>query len=839
MRWLATLLLAQGAWAQVAGVVLDPADRAVPNARLVLAQGPDEREAQTGAAGEFRFDNLAEGSYQLRVEAPGFDPIRRTVRVAARPAPRLTLRLALASLREQVTVSAETVRVNTDIGGNRNTVSVERGLLDNLPILDLDYIAALARFLDPSTPGSGGPSLIVDGMEARNVGVTASAIQEIRINQNPYTVEYPRWSRRRIEVITKAATDRYHGTLNFLLRDHHLNARDAFALTRPPEQRRIWEGSLFGPLGSGKTTSFLLSGTREDEDLQTVVYAQGLAGAIIRNAATPQHNTQASLRITRQLGQRHAIFWQLNYQDRFQYNQGVGGTTIEEAGTHARFREDEFVFNHRGAITPKLLTQFRILIGRYWAPIRSNAAGPRVVVSDAFTGGGAQGDRTTTEFHTSITWLLTQTIRGHTLKYGFNVPDWSRRGLIDRTNRLGAYFYGSLDEYRRNLPFALILQSGEPKTIFIEKNVGGFFQDEWQVRPNLSVAAGLRYDWQNRFGDVNNFGPRAAFAYAPGRARSFVIRGGAGFFFDRSGPAPVFDLLRYDGVRLRRYVVTGSQARPGLDPAAAAGLPTSIVLLDSAAGLPDTAQFSIGFEQQLAKRTTLAVNYIGTRGVQQFRSRDANAPLPPGFSARPDARYSVVRQIESAGRVEGNALEVTVRGTLGRKLNGLAQYNFGRVRSDTGGVSWFPADSFDPRGEWGRADTDRRHQFNLLGTATLHRWVNLGVSASLLSGAPFNITTGRDENGDGLAGDRPAGVTRNTGRGPGMVGFDLRWYREFRLKPAQKDKGPVTTVSLDAFNLLNRVNYQNYVGAVSSPFYGRAVGAQPPRRLQAGFRFQF
>jgi hypothetical protein len=112
-------------------------------------------------------------------------------------------------------------------------------------------------------------------------------------------------------------------------------------------------------------------------------------------------------------------------------------------------------------------------------------------------------------------------------------------------------------------------------------------------------------------------------------------------------------------------------------------------------------------------------------------------------------------------------------------------------------------------------------------------------NASLLSGIPFNITTGRDENGDGLALDRPPGITRNTGRGPGLAVVDLRWYREFRLAPSRGEKSPGATVSMDAFNLFNRVNYQNFAGALSSPFYGRAVATQPARRLQLAFRFQF
>ena len=67
-------------------------------------------------------------------------------------------------------------------------------------------------------------------------------------------------------------------------------------------------------------------------------------------------------------------------------------------------------------------------------------------------------------------------------------------------------------------PYSAILQRGDPRIVFIEKNIGWFFQDEWQLRSNLSLAAGVRYDWQNNFGDGNNLAPRLSIAYAPGKA---------------------------------------------------------------------------------------------------------------------------------------------------------------------------------------------------------------------------------------------------------------------------------------------------------------------------------
>ena len=812
----------------LSGRVLDPSGAPVASLPITV----QSRGTITNDAGEFRFDALLPGIYELRTAAPGFNPLVQKLKLGSRnPAP-IEIRLVIRSVKETLAVAESERSVTAQASSNADTISVERTMLDNLPVLDNNYIAALSRFLDPS---GSGTTLIVDGMEMRNVGMTASAIQEIRINNNPYTAEYPRWSRRRIEVITKTSADAFHGTLNFLYRDYHLNARDAFATQRTHEQRRIFEGSLFGPVGRAKRTSFLLSAAREAEDLVAVVFAQGVEGPIRENVPTPKINTVASLRLSHQFNEKHAIFLQQNFQDSWQNNRGVGGTTLASAGEQLRFREDESILNHRAVLSPKLLSQFRFLIARYWAPLKANLVAPRLVVSDAFTGGGAQSDRLATEFHTAITWLITQTVGKHTLKYGINIPDWSRRGLSDRSNQLGTLSYASLADFAANRPFSILLQRGDPRVVFIEKTIGGFFQDEWQLRPNLSVSAGVRYDWQNVFGDANNFAPRLSLAYAPGKSRKTVLRSGAGFFFDRSGPAPILDILRFNGTKLRRSLFTGADLLGGTG----FGAPTSIHQLDPAVQLPNTMQFSVAVERQLAKKTTLAVSYIGTRGVQQFRSRDANAPLPSNFSVRPNPALNVLRQIESAGRVVGDNLEVTLRGDLGPKLNGMVRYVLSRTLSDTGGLNWFPANSYAPSGEWGRADTDRRHQFNFLGTASLHRWANFGLAVSVLSGVPFNITTGRDNNGDGLALDRPDGVSRNTGLGPGQALVDLRWFRDFRFQPARKDKSPSLTVGLDAFNLFNRVNYQGFAGALTSPFYGRAFASQPARRIQLGLRLQF
>jgi hypothetical protein len=388
-------------------------------------------------------------------------------------------------------------------------------------------------------------------------------------------------------------------------------------------------------------------------------------------------------------------------------------------------------------------------------------------------------------------------------------------------------------------PLSFVQQIGNGHVVFWERVIGGFVQDEIRIRSDLQITLGIRYDWQNYFHDTNNAAPRFGFAWSPGKQRGTVIRGGFGAFYDRTGPQPIFDLLRYDGLHLAKLIVTdpsfpfvaapGSVAAPG------------VVRLDPNVKLPTTRQFGLGVEHQLAKATVLTINYSSIVGHNLFRSRDVNAPLPPLHLARPDPSYGQIRQIESSANLAGHFLELSFRGNVTRYFNGMAQYLLGRVYNDAAGIrtiNSFPADNWNLNGEWARADYDYRHRLNLLGNITPGMRFNVGVALTVNSGAPYSVTTGRDDNRDGLANDRPAGVPRNSLVGPGYVGLDVRASRDFYLG-AKKEKGAVLTPAVDAFNVPNRVNFAGYVGNLSSPFFGEPVAANPSRRLQISVRLRF
>lgn len=826
----------------VTGTVQDPSRAIVRDAQveLINASGTVEQTVKTDANGCFRFEQVPAGNYELRVQVEGFKTASVRLRVANRTPAAQRIVLKLAELTQEITVNSGEDRVTTAPGDNRDAIVIDPKAMENLPVFDQDIVGTVARFLDEGSLGTGGVTLIVDGMEATSIGVSASAIEQIKINQDPYSAEYARPGRGRIEIVTKAGGQDYHGAANFTFRDARLNSRDPFALTRAPEKRRIWEGSLSGPVFGGKTTSFLMSFDRREEDLQSVVFAVDPSGIVRANVPQPRRGLQVSASINHQQGDHNTVSLRFTHEGGSTRNQGVGGTTLAESASDNTSYENQIVYGHRTIASKKLYNEFRTTLGIEGGSTTSLRTNPRIVVLDAFTGGGAQADRLQSQHRIGLTDTLTYSAGTHLLKAGVNIPEWNRRRSDDYTNFGGTFSFSTLQDYLAGRPFSFVQQRGDGHLVFLDKNFGLFVQDQIQARPNLSVALGLRYDWQNHIVDNNNFGPRVSFAYAPGQDRSTVIRGGAGAFYDRVEGGPISDLLHSTQGRLIRYVVLD----PGFPDPFASGVvsaapPPSVVRLAPDVNLPYIGQYGVSVDRQLRKGTTLAISYVGSRGIDMFRSRDINAPPPPLYIVRPDPAFGVFREIESNGRQRANSIQFTLRGRVTRFFDGSVQYALSSAKNDTSGINSLPANSYDLASEWGRADFDQRHRFDLLGRVATGKLANIGVALSLYSGRPYSLRTGRDDFNSGQASARPAGVPRNTLEGPGYADLDVRWSHDFFLDGSKNDKGPAANVGIDAFNLLNRVNFAGYIGNLSSPFFGRAVAAQPPRRVQLSLRFKF
>jgi hypothetical protein len=180
---------------------------------------------------------------------------------------------------------------------------------------------------------------------------------------------------------------------------------------------------------------------------------------------------------------------------------------------------------------------------------------------------------------------------------------------------------------------------------------------------------------------------------------------------------------------------------------------------------------------------------------------------------------------------------LSFRGRPTKFFSGQARYSLGKTYNNTGGINYFPANSYAPQDDWSRSNNDRRHRFDLLGTFEAKKLFTFGVALAAYSSTPVNVTTGNDDNHDGLVIDRPAGTPRNTFHGPGYLDLDMNLGHSFKFHPREKE-GPALTASLNAFNVFNHKNYSGYSG-VLGPGFGQAHSAQPPRRMQLNLEFTF
>jgi len=494
------------------------------------------------------------GRVTLTITLDGFRDTTLRLNLAGRTVPPVRVTLLLASFNQRVTVTNAEAQVRSDVGGNADAIVVDQDFLQSLPVMNQDYVATLSQFLDVGPLGTGGATLVVNGMEVNALTVSASAIQQIKINQDPYSAEYSRPGRGRIEILTKPGTQEFHGDVNGALRDAHLDARNAFAASRPAEQRRIAEGFFGGPVFHSTRTTFMLSGSSDTDDQQALVFARSSGGLIRDQVAQPNRRRLGSGSLTHQVNDRMSWSIRPSYQAESNTNRGVGGITLREAGTNFLHREEQVTYTQQNILSSGVINQFQFLAGQEREPTTSAVQGVGIVVPGALIAGSAQGDDLRTEHHVQAAESLTWTTGHHLFATGVQIPDWSRRRFDDNSNRMGAFYFADLAAYAVGRPYAFTEQQGNGHVVLLEKVLGLYVKDDWKVTRGLSISGGLRYDWTNHFSDHNNLAPRGSIAYAAGE--STVLRAGVGVFYDKPGPASYGDVLASAPGGLRRIVLT-------------------------------------------------------------------------------------------------------------------------------------------------------------------------------------------------------------------------------------------------------------------------------------------
>lgn len=739
--------------------------------------------------------------------------------------------------KEKITVTAESSKVaEQSVTSDRNAdrLNFEDEALDSLPAPGNNALSVVTNFLSPATQGTEGVNITVDGVETSASALPASSIRRIRINRNPYALQFRRPGKARVEVYSEeGSVNRYRGGFGIAIRNSIFDARNTFAPVRPDLNRALFDFNLGGPIAR-KRSAFYINAEHYRNNENAVVNARTLDGPFVANVPTPERRSRYLGRYESKT-ELHQIVAHYSYLGQSERNRGAGGLKLPEQGIPVSETAHRAQFSDRVLLFGRMLNDIRIVVQREEISRGVIANDPAIQVHGAFTGGAPQTFRARQETSFRVQDIANVNHGRHNIRMGLEARP-AFYDSVERSNFGGTFEFSGLDAFEQRRPLLYRVNRGNPAVNVSQHEVAGFIQDEVNLAKGLSATYGVRYAWQSGIADRNNFAPRVGFAWTPGGGKT-VIRGGAGVFHERITEDVARRTALWDGTRVRESIFLNPPFpfSPGIGDTP----PPSIV---RAAGLesPVLVQSSLGVEREVIKKTTLAVEYQHLGGSHLLRSRNVNAP---GLgNIRPDSSYLAIHQVESSAAMKSDALTVTLRGSWKKWLSGMAQYVVSKTEDNTSGLFEFPANSFDARTEWGRSDFDQRHRFNTAAMLDLKDGFRFGTFISIASGSPYNITTGRDDNGDSIVNDRPVGLGRNTGFGPGLARVDLRFTKLLKA-PRLLDRGRKHTsrnaeLSIDAFNLFNRTNFASFNGVLTSPFFGRANAALAPRTIQISLRYR-
>jgi hypothetical protein len=961
--------LAQQANGALKGTVTDQAGGLIVSARIILrdAKGA-ERKATSNSNGGFEFRSLPPGFYDLTAAAPGFDQFEeKRIEVRAGRTTPFDLQLNIASVEQSVTVDQK--NLSTDADRNADAVVLRERELEALPS-DPDAFASALQALAGPPQGENGPQIKVDGFSNGQIP-PKEAIREVRINQNPYSAEneFPGWGG--IEIFTQPGSDKFHGGGGFQFNDESLNSRNPYSAVRAPYQQRSFSGNLTGPIKT-KRASFSLFMARNANDTNSLINATILDELTLRpvqfnqTIVTPQVSTNFTGRADLKVNKQHTLVGSFEYNQFSQARQGIGGFALPSRTYRGDRRYYGLQLTETTILNEKAINETRLQVTHGVFTQTALTALPALNVADSFFSGGSQvGSAANTQNRAELQNFTSWSSGNHFLKLGGRLRYVGIRSIAP-SNFGGTYTFGggtgpvldandqvvpgagtiainSLERYRRTLvfqrqglsaaqirtlgggPTQLSIAGGNPEVSVNQRDIGFYVQDEWKLRPNLTISPGLRYENQNNISSDLNFAPRIGFAWSPsfgggkkkaaappaasaskdaapakpatapgppgGNQNKTVVRGGFGIFYNRIAEDLTMQVLRFNGVNQRQYVVSDPAvlglfpAVPQINELAAFAQPQTRRVLNPDLAPSLSLRGSVSIEQQLPYHLKLSVTYSHYRSLRNLRSTNINAPL--GGTYNPAQPSSGIRPLgQGAGNViewqsnatqVSNSLSVSLNATH-KKFNGWVNYSFNKTNSDDGGVSGSPFDAYDFSNEWGRANFDTRHFLWANSSYQLPLGISVNTFIVANSGNPFNITTGRDTNGDTFFVERPAFATdlskpgviitplgafdpnpvpgqqiipRNFGEGENFLSVSMGLSRTIRFGPAIAPAAtatppstvPATTaagqkpaakpairrpyqlqLSLNVSNLLNRANKGNPIGNMSSPSFLKSVG---------------
>ncbi len=856
--------------------VLDQTGAAIVGAAVSAALPPAAPViATTNERGEALLQALAPGRYLLRVDSPGFDAFELPdVNVRRGRQERREVELRIAAHVEEVDVT----RDKTDeVLNDSFSTALTQEQIDALPDDEEEMAAQLEQMAGP------GAVLRVNGFSGGRLP-PKSQIAEIRFRFDPYSAENHEAGFPRVDIRTRPGNGNWRNTASFTFRDESLNARNSFAPEKASEQARRYHYSMDGPIVKGRTSFSLNVGGMSAFDTETIRALDDNGGTLQGIVSQPNDRLNVNFRLEHAITKTQLLRVEYSRNQNDQGNLGVGEFDLFERAYERTARGNQVRISTSGPAFRKARNEIRFEFD--WDDSASVSLSDAVTirVQDAFTRGGAQvsgGRRSKTiEFADNLDFALG---KNHSLRAGVLLEGGWYRGDESR-NYAGTYTFSSYEAYLANRPLQFSQRIGNPLVEYQAWEFGAYIQDDIRVRKNLMVSAGLRYENQTHVKDAVNLAPRVHMTWSPFKSNRTTIRAGGGIFYDWYETGLYEQTLRLDGARQLELIVRN----PGYpDAGAGAGqaqvLPPSVTRIAGDIVLPTVKRASVGVEHAVTGWMQLRGNYFVQRTADVYRAVNANAPVD---GVRPFDGLGNITYIDAIGRAESQGMDVSVSLNYApKRIFGSINYRLGESNNDGDSATSLPVSGSDLAAEWGPARNDVRHRIFGFVSTPIAFGFRTNINVRYESAAPYNITTGFDDNGDSVINDRPAGVGRNSARGDDQVNVDFRlsWSKGFgRPKTGEGAGGPgggpviiqrgpggdgpggggrrggggggggafmggpggnTGRVNLEVFtqvsNLTNAVNYRSYSGVLTSRYFGEPTAASEPRRIELGMRVTF
>ena len=857
--------------------------------------------------GWFRFPYLRTGGYELTIDAAGFSTVTKQLTVSIGQSLDMPVKLDVANVSAQVNIGSDVPIIETV--RTQITETIRPNEINELPLNGRNYLdlallipgvsptntGSNQRFAETSAvPGQGISiagqrnlynSFVIDGVSANDDAAdltgtyySEEVIDQFQVVTSGGIAEFGRASGGVVNILTKSGTNDWRGSLYGFSRNQRFDARNPLA----PEKDRLTQAqygvTLGGPLRRDRT--FIFSNFEQTRRNYSTVLtispaavsaindrlsAVNYSGPLVSTGIVPASfdTTNFFTRIDHSFNQHNQLSarYSLYHIDAVN-SRSVGGLNAVSRGTGLNDTDQTVQVSNVTTFSTRTLNEarFQFTNSRLDAPV-NDAVGPAVNIAGVANFGTATVSPLARDINLFEAVDNISTLQGsHSLKFGGNFL-YNRVNIVFPGAVQGVYAFSSLNNFLNGYYLNYQQAFGAPRQFQSNPNAGVFVQDEWRVRPDLTLNAGLRYDLQFLPDpiktDTDNISPRMGIVYAPGN-RKTVVRASFGLFYDRIPLRATSNALQRDG---SKYVVVqlspsqpGAPVFPNVLAVQPATLPTrpNITRIDPDIEASYSQQANLQVERELPGNAVISAGYLHLRAQHVILSRNVNVPTVPASAGipnlgRPDPNWGNISRFESSGNSYYDGMVISFNKRAARWANMRVSYTLSKTIDDAGNFFFSTVqDNFNIRDDRGRSDNDQRHRLVVSGSLEapqegnrVLRGFQLGYIFTYGSRLPFNVLLGNDRNFDTNNNDRPLGVGRNTGRGFDFASLDLRLSRTFRVAERVD-----LQLLAEGFNMLNRANYgvpNNTFGPGATPLatFGQPTSAFDPRQFQFGMKVSF